>query len=102
MKTNCPNCGAPIESGKCPYCGTILYDFAVLSDTDPVYLRIKVHNNILVFKALMTEASIERHSNTIDVTELGGYVRKIQMRPDDVNITTNFIVLADDKTDYSY
>ena len=20
--TNCPNCGAPIEGGKCPYCGT--------------------------------------------------------------------------------
>lgn len=20
--TNCPNCGAPIENGKCPYCGT--------------------------------------------------------------------------------
>ena len=20
--TNCPNCGAPIEDGKCPYCGT--------------------------------------------------------------------------------
>ena len=21
--TNCPNCGAPIEGNKCPYCGTI-------------------------------------------------------------------------------
>lgn len=22
MSTNCPNCGAPIASGKCEYCGT--------------------------------------------------------------------------------
>lgn len=21
-KTNCPNCGAPLEEGKCKYCGT--------------------------------------------------------------------------------
>lgn len=21
-KTNCPNCGAPLENGKCSYCGT--------------------------------------------------------------------------------
>ena len=21
-KTNCPNCGAPLASGKCKYCGT--------------------------------------------------------------------------------
>lgn len=25
---NCPNCGAPIETEKCPYCGTIFLDFA--------------------------------------------------------------------------
>lgn len=24
--TNCPNCGAPIASSQCEYCGTILYD----------------------------------------------------------------------------
>lgn len=22
LLTNCPNCGAPIEDGKCSYCGT--------------------------------------------------------------------------------
>ena len=29
--TNCPNCGAPIESDKCAYCGTIFVDFAAES-----------------------------------------------------------------------
>lgn len=22
LVTNCPNCGAPIQGGACPYCGT--------------------------------------------------------------------------------
>ena len=25
--TNCPNCGAPITSSKCEYCGTVFRDF---------------------------------------------------------------------------
>lgn len=24
--TNCPNCGAPLNGGKCEYCGTITND----------------------------------------------------------------------------
>lgn len=30
LVTNCPNCGAPIERGSCPYCGTtfLKYDSA--------------------------------------------------------------------------
>lgn len=31
-KTNCPNCGAPISSIECPYCGTVFYDFATIDD----------------------------------------------------------------------
>jgi len=26
-KLNCPNCGAPITSSKCEYCGTVFHDF---------------------------------------------------------------------------
>ena len=29
---NCPNCGAPIETEKCPYCGTMFLDFAAMVD----------------------------------------------------------------------
>lgn len=32
---NCPNCGAPIESVQCPYCGTMFYDFAVMDTASP-------------------------------------------------------------------
>ena len=24
--TNCPNCGAPVTSGRCEYCNTVIYN----------------------------------------------------------------------------
>lgn len=62
MKHNCPNCGAPIEEIKCPYCGTILYDFAALDVNHPTYVRIKVGEDVLTFKARLAFASISMNS----------------------------------------
>lgn len=50
MSRNCPNCGAPIEGVKCPYCGTLLLDFADLDIDKPSYVRIKIHDKIAMFK----------------------------------------------------
>lgn len=45
MKTNCPNCGAPIdeEKHKCSYCGTPYFDMSFMNfdDNKPFYLKIK-------------------------------------------------------------
>jgi uncharacterized Zn finger protein (UPF0148 family) len=44
-KTNCPNCGAPLEIGKvkCPYCGTTYVDLSAIDfDTEePIFLTTK-------------------------------------------------------------
>ena len=56
---NCPNCGAPIESAQCPYCGTVLYDFAVMDTDKPTYIRINWHGHQIVFKAIMRDAEVE-------------------------------------------
>ena len=58
MTHNCPNCGAPIEDVKCPYCGTILYDFAALDVDHPTYVRIKVGEDVLTFNARLAHASV--------------------------------------------
>lgn len=47
-QTNCPNCGSPIMAEKCPYCGTLFYDFAVLDADEPFYLKIKHKGKIYI------------------------------------------------------
>lgn len=46
MKTNCPNCGAPIDANlhKCPYCGTNYYDLSYIDmDAGPFFIKVKTH-----------------------------------------------------------
>lgn len=50
--TNCPNCGAPIEGAKCPYCGTLLLDFADIEMDQPSFVRIKVGGNIMMLRVI--------------------------------------------------
>ena len=58
-KLNCPNCGAPIENEICPYCGTILYDFANVEIGKSSYLRLKLCDKLSVFKAIAENVQIE-------------------------------------------
>ncbi len=64
IKTNCPNCGAPITDTKCPYCGTIHYDFANIKVGDISLIRLKLGDSLHTFKAVVNELSI-----TSDPTE---------------------------------
>lgn len=43
--TNCPNCGAPIDSDKCPYCGTRLINIAELEPGEKIWLIFKDNQN---------------------------------------------------------
>lgn len=43
LKSNCPNCGAPITGNKCEYCGTVFYDFSKeIATLDETILRLKL------------------------------------------------------------
>lgn len=47
MKTyNCPNCGAPINNEKCPYCGTAIIDFACIDVEKPFYMKIRKNGKV--------------------------------------------------------
>lgn len=52
--TNCPNCGAPITQDRCPYCGTVFMDFAALQVGSPCYVKIKVDNNYILARLVVT------------------------------------------------
>ena len=57
---NCPNCGAPIESEQCPYCGSIFIDFACLDADKPFYIKVKHDRKIVISKVRLTSISAHR------------------------------------------
>lgn len=61
---NCPNCGAPIESEQCPYCGSIFVDFACLDADKPFYMKIKHKGQIIILKVRLNNISM--HTEYID------------------------------------
>lgn len=62
---NCPNCGAPIENEKCPYCGTVFVDFAAMDTEQPFYMKIKHDGRIYILKVKMTSAELSAETNNI-------------------------------------
>lgn len=55
---NCPNCGAPIDREKCPYCGTLFIDFAAMDADKPFFMKIKHNGEIFVVKVKLNIMSM--------------------------------------------
>lgn len=62
--TNCPNCGAVLESHKCSYCGTIIYDFANFEIGKIAYIRMKIGDTLNVFRARLTNLNVSQDCDT--------------------------------------
>lgn len=73
-KLNCPNCGAPIDSEKCSYCGTLFYDFSAIEIGKPCYLKIKFDNNIMLVKAIPRNADISMNTETCEAYDICGSI----------------------------
>ena len=67
---NCPNCGAPIETETCPYCGTVFLDFAAMDADQPFYMKVKHDGKIYILKVKMT--SMEPKTECNDVYNIFG------------------------------
>ena len=50
---NCPNCGSPITSEKCPCCGAIFYDFASIAADAISYIKFTQDGKTYLFKTLL-------------------------------------------------
>ena len=59
--TNCPNCGAPIKTDKCPYCGTAFIDFACISEDDPFFMKIRHGGTTHIVRAQLNSICMEPH-----------------------------------------
>ena len=69
---NCPNCGAPITSEQCPYCGTLFYDFSAIEIDKPCFLKIKWGNDIMLVKAIARNIDISLNSDTVKMYDTFG------------------------------
>lgn len=95
--TNCPNCGAAIENPICPYCGTILYDFANIDADSYSYIRMKIGNNLVWFKARVDLVSISREEDST-VFYYDNYLYKTMSSEGELKISIDFIAVKDEKT----
>ena len=78
---NCPNCGAPITTDVCQYCGTVFLDFAAIQANKPSYIKFKVDDpndssisNIYLMKLTVDELEFKISSDTINTM---GYKNKL-------------------------
>ena len=62
---NCPNCGAPIETETCPYCGTVFLDFAAIDADQPFYMKVKHDGKIYILKVMMSSMELRIEPNDI-------------------------------------
>lgn len=95
-KTNCPNCGAPISSEKCPYCGTVFYDFSCIDFMEPTYIKIKHNGEIIMCKAIARHAGISCVPEFRTVTRIGDAMPVYQRVYDTATINLEFDVIPND------
>ena len=92
---NCPNCGAPITGATCEYCGTIFYDFANLEYGKPGYIRMKINDSLLIFKAIVTNVDLQVIGNEpifyMDSKPV------ILRRPESYEMDVHFVLTPDDR-----
>lgn len=87
----CPQCGAPIEDEKCPYCGVVFYDFACVDTRKPFFLKIKHEGKIHIYKVKMSECAVEYKNND---TQLWCDNRLFEVvSSPDIDINMNFHVV---------
>lgn len=63
-RTNCPNCGAPIEGEKCEHCGTMFYDFGALEIGKLAYFKFILNGMVFMFKGI-ADADVTAEPNML-------------------------------------
>ena len=60
-RTNCPNCGAPIDpnKAKCDYCGTSYLDTTVLEIGSDNYVRLRFGSEVLDMRCYISSATMD-------------------------------------------
>lgn len=95
--TNCPNCGAPVVSNKCDYCGTYIFDFSQISIGEPCWISVDLGDGSKhLLHVILNNASVDANYNEISLYADGRAVKTL-IKPD-VTLDMSFDVIAEDRT----
>lgn len=98
--TNCPNCGAPVVSNKCDYCGTYIFDFSQISMGEPCWISVDLGDGTKrLLHVILNNASVNAECNEISYYADNTIVETL--RKPDITLDMSFDVIAENKTGLS-
>lgn len=94
--TNCPNCGAPVVSNKCDYCGTYIFDFSQISMGEPCWISVDLGDGSKkLLHVILENASVD--ANYGEHTLYADNRIVDVLRIPDITLDMSFKVVGDDK-----
>ena len=95
--TNCPNCGAPVVSNKCDYCGTYIFDFSQISMGEACWISVDLGDgNKHLLHVILNNASVDANYNEISYYADNRIVDTLT--EPDITLDMSFNVIAENKT----
>lgn len=89
-KRNCPNCGAPITSEKCPYCGAVFMDFGSIDADKPFFLKIKHNGEFYICRVILRSTEVSVNTSNLYNIENSLLREMIVSCPSETTITLEF------------
>lgn len=65
-RNNCPNCGAPIESEICKFCGTRFIDFASMSTDEPFWIKVIIKGRMVKMKVNIRNIELKQQKPYVE------------------------------------
>ena len=94
---NCPNCGAPVVSNKCDYCGTYIFDFSQISMGEPCWISVDLGDGSKkLLHVILNNARVDANYNEISYYADNRIVDTLT--EPDITLDMSFYVIAENKT----
>ena len=80
-ETNCPNCGAPLDHGKCLYCGTSIESVLSMALGKRVSVSFEADGRLYEFDIVLDGMDISFEANPTRFSSFGGDVVHTSFSP---------------------
>lgn len=94
---NCPNCGAPVVSNKCDYCGTYIFDFSQIKMGEACWISVDLGDGSKrLLHVILNDASVDVSHHDISYYADNRIVKTV-IKPD-ITLDMSFNVIVEDRT----